>query len=153
MTMELHATPEEVMRAVETLEKFAREQQLPDKLICGLTLALEECGSNIVNHALHRDAGQKFRVTFERQGSQMLIELRDHGPEFDPTTAQERTPSAEDDDIPGGWGIHLVRRYIDDIRYQRESGENILRLTKRLDDAPGSDSKLHPEPEDSEKHT
>src|SRR3954468_14389151 len=125
MTMELQATPEEVMRAVERLENFARAEHLPEKLICGLTLALEECGSNIVNHALRRDARQKFLVTFERQGSQILIELRDHGPEFDPTTAKERTPSAEDDDIPGGWGIHLVRRYIDDIRYQRESGENI----------------------------
>ena len=136
MTMELHATPEEVMRAVETLENFARAQHLPEKLICGLTLALEECGSNIVNHALGRDPRQKFRVTFERQGSQMLIELRDHGPEFNPTTVPVRTPSAEDDNIPGGWGIHLVRRYIDDIHYQRQSGENILRLTKRLDTSP-----------------
>ena len=39
----------------------------------------------------------------------------------------------EDDDRPaGGWGIQLVRRYMDEIHYRREAGENVLRLTKRL---------------------
>jgi anti-sigma regulatory factor (Ser/Thr protein kinase) len=41
---------------------------------------------------------------------------------------------AEDDDSrpPGGWGIHLVRRYMDEIRYRREGDENVLRMIKRL---------------------
>jgi anti-sigma regulatory factor (Ser/Thr protein kinase) len=56
MKLNLHATPEEVMRAVEALEEFARAQGVPEKIIFGLALALEECGSNIVNHALKRDA-------------------------------------------------------------------------------------------------
>ena len=42
-------------------------------------------------------------------------------------------PAADDDDRPpGGWGIQLVRRYTDEMRYTREAGENVLRLTKRL---------------------
>ena len=42
-------------------------------------------------------------------------------------------PLEADDDLPpGGWGIQLVRRYIEDIQYSRESGANVLRLTKRL---------------------
>ena len=56
MTLELHATPQEVMRAVEAFEGFAREQSVPEPIICKLQLALEECASNIVNHALQRDA-------------------------------------------------------------------------------------------------
>ena len=56
MTLELHATPEEVMRAVEALAGVRRgARQVPAKILFGLTLALEECGSNIVNHALQRD--------------------------------------------------------------------------------------------------
>jgi anti-sigma regulatory factor (Ser/Thr protein kinase) len=132
MTLELHATPEEVMRAVEALQEFAQAKGVPEKVVFGLALALEECGSNIVNHALQRDAQQKFKVIIENTGGSFVIELRDRGPEFDPTAAAERKP-AEDDDLPGGWGIQLVRRYVDEIRYQRHAGENILRLTKRLD--------------------
>lgn len=132
MNLELHATPEEVMRAVEAMQAFALEQGVPEKLIFGLSLALEECGSNIVNHALQRDGGKTFQVSAERRDDQFVLELRDKGPAFDPTAAAPRKPQAEDDDLPGGWGIQLVRRYTDEIFYTRQGEENILRLTKRI---------------------
>jgi serine/threonine-protein kinase RsbW len=130
--LELHATPEEVMRAVEAMQDFARTQGVPERMIFGLALALEECGSNIVNHALQRDAQKTFQVTAGRKGDTFVIELRDNGPAFDPTAAAERTPSVEDDDVPGGWGIQLVRRYTDEVRYERGGDENVLRLIKRI---------------------
>jgi anti-sigma regulatory factor (Ser/Thr protein kinase) len=133
VTLELHATPEEVMRAVEALQQFGQVRQVPEKQLFGLALALEECASNIVNHALGRDARQTFRVTFEHTGSAVVIELRDRGPEFDPTQAPAPETEADGDDRPpGGWGIQLVRRYTDEMRHTREGEENILRLTKRL---------------------
>jgi len=132
MTLELHATPAEVMRAVETLQEFAQAQSVPEKTIFGLALALEECGSNIVNHALRRDSQKKFQVVMEHTGDSFVIELRDRGPEFDPTAATDRKLEAEEVDLPGGWGIQLVRRYTDEIRYAREGNENILRLSKRV---------------------
>ena len=138
MTLELHATPEEVMRAVEALQRFAHSRDVPEKVIFGLALSLEECGSNIVNHALHHDRHKTFQVAFEHTGSAVIIELRDRGPAFDPTAAAERKSQAEDKDLPGGWGIQLVRRYMDEIRYQREGGVNVLRLTKRLSPETGA---------------
>ena len=133
MTLKLQATPDEVMRAVEALQEFARARGLGEKDIFALSLALEECGSNIVNHALQRNGGQTFQVSFEPAAESFVIELRDRGPAFDPTVAADRQPVAADDDIPGGWGIHLVRRYMDEIRYAHEAGENVLRLTRRFE--------------------
>jgi serine/threonine-protein kinase RsbW len=135
LTLELQATPEGVMRAVETLEQFARANGVPDKTVFGLMLALEECGSNIVNHGLQRDARQKFHVSIERNHDAFVIELRDRGPAFDPTTAPEPKPPTEDDP-PGGWGIQLVRSHIDEMHYRRADGENILRLVKHVN-GPG----------------
>jgi anti-sigma regulatory factor (Ser/Thr protein kinase) len=133
MRLELHATPEEVMRAVEALQEFGRVRQVPEKQLFGLALALEECASNIVNHAYQRDARQTFRVTLEHTGSAMVIELRDRGPEFDPTQSPvPETEANSEDRAPGGWGIQLVRRYTDEMRHTREGEENVLRLTKRL---------------------
>jgi anti-sigma regulatory factor (Ser/Thr protein kinase) len=133
MTLELQATPEEVMRAVEALQEFGRKMQLGDREIFGLALALEECGSNIVNHAYRRDPGQTFRVVVEHTGTELTVELRDRGPEFDPT--QTRVVEPAPDEVgrpPGGWGIQLVRRYVDEIHYRRENGENVLLLVKRV---------------------
>jgi anti-sigma regulatory factor (Ser/Thr protein kinase) len=133
MKLLLHATPAEVMRAVEALQAYAQREAIPERTAFGLALALEECGSNVVHHALRGDAQQTFEVAFERVGDVFTIELRDGGPEFDPTVAPARPPQAGDDDAPGGWGIELVRRFVDEIRYQRSAGQNTLRLVKRLD--------------------
>lgn len=140
MKMELHATPEEVMRAVDALQEFGQSHHVPEKALFGLALALEECGSNIVNHALQRDARQKFQVSLDHTGTAMNIELRDRGPAFDPTQAPVADDSADADDrLPGGWGIQLVRRYMDEIRYRREADENVLLLTKRLVQSSGDE--------------
>lgn len=138
MKLELRATPEDVMRAVETLQEFARERGLPEEARFGLALVLEECGSNIVNHALKRDARRTFQATLEHTSDAFVIELRDRGPAFDPTVSPELASRTDGDGPPGGWGIQLVRRYTDEIDYRRESGENILRLTRRLKPKTGT---------------
>lgn len=120
------------MRGVEAMQEFARHQGVPEPAIFGLALALEECGSNVVNHGLKRDPSRSFTVSVERSGGAFAIELRDAGPAFDPTAAAPRRAQADDEDSPGGWGIELVRRYMDEIRYAREGGENVLRLIKQI---------------------
>jgi serine/threonine-protein kinase RsbW len=133
MILKLYATPEEVMRAVEVVQEIGRQKGLSERETFGLALALEECGSNIVNYALRKDPAQSFQVTIEDSEASVTIELRDRGPEFDPTQVRVRVPTAhEDDRPPGGWGIQLVRRYMDEITYRREGGENVLRLTKSI---------------------
>jgi anti-sigma regulatory factor (Ser/Thr protein kinase) len=132
MKLELHGTPEEVMRAVEALEAYGEQKEIPANILFGLTLALEECGSNIVNHALKRDPSQTFTVTFDHGSRRIVIELRDQGVAFDPTAAPISDGIANDDEPPGGWGIFLVRKYTDEMNYARENGDNVLRLIKHL---------------------
>ena len=133
LTLELQATPEEVMRAVDALRAFGRQQGLEEKTVFGLALALEECGANIVHHACQDKAEERFRVSFEHSEGTIVIELRDCGPAFDPTCAEARDLDGSDGERPpGGWGVHLVRHYMDEIRYAREGDENVLRLVKRL---------------------
>jgi anti-sigma regulatory factor (Ser/Thr protein kinase) len=133
MKLELHATPEEVMRGVEALQAFAQETGVPEKMIFGLALALEECASNVVNHAYQRDARQTFRLRMQRHDDRFIVELRDHGPAFDPlqSAAPDLDTDPDERDI-GGLGIHLVRRYTDELHYEREGDENVLRMTKQI---------------------
>jgi anti-sigma regulatory factor (Ser/Thr protein kinase) len=131
--LELPATPEDVMRGVEHLEQFCTEQHVPRKAIQGLMLAVEEMASNVVNHAYLRDAQQTFRLTLQHHGDRFVVELRDHGPSFDPLQAAAPDIGADPDERDvGGLGIHLVRHYIEDLHYARVGDENVLRMTKLL---------------------
>src|SRR3974390_1425419 len=103
MILELQATPEEGMRAVEELRKFGEANGVAEKPLFGLTLALEECGSNIVNHALRRDPRQKFQISMKHLGNALTIELRDRGPEFAPTRLPGQPKVGEDGEAAGGW--------------------------------------------------
>src|SRR5215813_13194435 len=103
MILHLNAKPDEVMRAVEALWEFGRTKGVPEKALFGLALALEECGSNIVNHALKGDANQRFQASIDYTGSAVIIELRDRGPAFDPTEHHRVAPRSQEEKT-GGWG-------------------------------------------------
>ncbi|HWH70438.1 MAG TPA: ATP-binding protein, partial [Candidatus Sulfotelmatobacter sp.] len=133
LTLELQATPEEVMRGVEALEGFCREHRVPEPLLFGLKLAMEEVSSNIVNHAYQKEAQHKFTVLIQHLGDRLVIETRDHGPAFNPLTAPPPPlPAAAEESSLGGLGIYLVRQYLDDLAYVREEEENVLRLVRLL---------------------
>ncbi len=141
MKLQLNATPEEVMRAVDSLCAFGRQLGLGERELFCLTVILEESASNIVKYGLQGDPEQKFSVAIEHADAELSIELRDHGPEFDPTRVVENRQ--QDTERTGGWGLHLVRHYSDQMHYRRDQGENILRLTKKL----GKSSPRHPFPD------
>jgi sigma-B regulation protein RsbU (phosphoserine phosphatase) len=61
------------------------------------------------------------------------FEVSDSGKPFDPTAVPEVdiTLGAEERKI-GGLGIHLARKIMDVISYERKNNKNILTLTKKL---------------------
>ena len=133
LQLRLRPTPEEVMRSVAQLQAFGREHRIDQASLNGLALALEECASNIVRHAGLDDSREFIEVALERNDEGMAIELRDAGRAFDPTAIA--APACEPGEAlreEGGWGIGLVRHFTDEISYRRANGDNVLRLSKRL---------------------
>lgn len=57
----------------------------------------------------------------------------DQGPQYDPLQASQPdiTASAEERSV-GGLGIFILRKFMDDIRYEYAGGENKLTLIKKL---------------------
>lgn len=132
-TQELHATPEDLMRGVEHLRTFGREQRVPEATLFGLALALEECGANLMKHVFQGDAQQQFRLVLEHRGDSFCIELRDRGLFFDPTLVPAGELNGGADALhKGGLGLHLVRHYIDEMEYVQSGDEHVLRLIKNL---------------------
>lgn len=97
-------------------------------------LASEEALVNIIRHAYKQGAGQiQIQVKIYPK-SHVEIAIHDQGPPFNPLE-EERTI---DSSIPleerqeGGLGILLIRKYMDDVLYQRTGDVNILTLIKKV---------------------
>ena len=132
MQIVLKNQPREKQKVVQALEQFGRDHQLPAAVVQAADLALEEHLTNLMNYGFADNREHQIKVRFS-MASHFIIEVEDDGPPFNPLQlpAVDTTMPLERRPI-GGLGIHLMRRFMDEIEYQSEGGKNILRMRKRL---------------------
>ena len=98
-----------------------------------LNLAIEEAVVNVMNYAYPHGTVGNIDIDAEANDVRLKFVISDSGEPFDPTAKAEvdTTLSAEERPI-GGLGIHLVRKIMDSINYERIDGQNVLTLRKKL---------------------
>jgi sigma-B regulation protein RsbU (phosphoserine phosphatase) len=123
----------EIGRLSEFVEEVGCEFSLSPEVIFNLNLVLEEAVVNIINYAYPKEEHEKIYLSARLCDSSIMLVLTDTGKEFDPTMAPEAdiTLSAEERPI-GGLGIFLIRQIMNEVKYERIDGKNILTLAKRL---------------------
>ena len=123
----------EVSKLNEFVEEIGNEFSLTPDVVFNLNLVLEEAVVNVINYAYPKEEHQSIYLSASlREGSIVLI-LTDTGKEFDPTMAPDVdiTLSADEREI-GGLGIFLIRQIMNEVKYERIDGKNILTLEKKL---------------------
>lgn len=122
---------EEVPQMVASIEDICTEEGIDEMTILGINLALEEAVVNVVNYAYPEGTVGDIEMEVNADAKAITFILRDHGKPFDPTAAKEVdiTLSAEERQI-GGLGIHLIRNYMDEVKYDYCDGQNVLTLVK-----------------------
>ena len=90
---------------------------------------------NIINHAYKEHPGKIEIIVRIVPQKHIEIEMKDHGPLFNPLTEERQIDhsSALEDRPIGGLGIHMIRQLMDEVRYTRNHDTNILTLIKLLD--------------------
>lgn len=131
--IKLKNTLSELEKLYEALAGFARRHRLAPRVVHDLNLALEEILTNIVSYGYTDAEEHEITVRLSIQGREVRVEVEDDGRPFDPLTAPEpdTTKPLEDRTI-GGLGIHLVRKLMDGVEYQRQEGKNLLVMKKHL---------------------
>jgi serine/threonine-protein kinase RsbW len=110
---------------------LAADVGVPADKATRLELAIEEWATNVCRHAYHGEGGT-LSVAVRRDGEALVVELSDEGSPFDPTAAAEpdvSLPLAER--MPGGLGLLLMRRMVDELRYRRDGHRNVVTLAVR----------------------
>ncbi len=130
--LEIAAEEENLPQLLEFMRERIQDGGFDDGTAGKLELAVEEVLVNVVHYAYPGSSGSVAIETGENDSGAFVIEISDRGIPFDPLAAPEAdiTASIEDRAI-GGLGIYFMRRIVDDVRYRREDGRNILTLTMR----------------------
>ncbi len=115
------------------LKKFGDAHHLPLKVILDINLALDEIFTNIVSYGFKDFEEHLINIHLLINAQELTIKIQDDGIPFNPMDIP-----APDLDAPlaerkaGGLGIHLVKKKMDEMHYQRRQGKNILLLKKKL---------------------
>jgi serine/threonine-protein kinase RsbW len=122
-----------VSRAAEQLERFCRDQSIPETIAHKLGLALDEALTNIVSHAFPDGGRHSIEVRITHRGASLTAAVSDDGVPFDPLAhpAPDVRAPVEDRKV-GGLGIHLLRTLMDTAEYRRVAGRNQLTFGIRV---------------------
>ena len=105
------------------------------KMMAQMMLVCEEVFVNICHYGFP-DGQPRLPVDIEaavdeRAGCLHLV-FSDQGIAYDPLSHNAKKVDPTDEQRKGGLGILLMRKYMDNLRYTRADGRNILRMTKRF---------------------
>ena len=131
--LEIRSDLADLRRAREFVREFCRmvpEGLLDEDDVAELELAVNEAASNIMKHAYHGRADQRIQLEAETFPGRVSIRLHHLGDSFDPAAV---SPPALDGSRESGFGIYLITKSVDDVRYSRdERGRNCIALVKVL---------------------
>lgn len=123
----------EKRRLRDALDAFGGAHQVPNAVLLKVDLALEELLTNILSYGYGDTAEHEIVIRLEIAGGAFQVTIVDDGLPFDPTQRPPPDTTLPLEEKPiGGLGIHLARSSVDEMRYAREGGRNILKLAKRL---------------------
>lgn len=123
----------EVSKLNDFIEEIGREFAIAPDVLFNLNLVLEEAVVNVINYAYPEEEHEFIYLSASMHEGSIVLVLTDTGKAFDPTAAPEAdiTLSADERQI-GGLGIFLIRQIMNEVKYERIDGKNILTLEKKL---------------------
>ena len=106
----------------------------PMKARMQIDVAIDELFSNIARYAYQPETGPAtVRVEVEKEPMAVILTFIDHGKPYDPLSGKDPDVTAGAEDRPiGGLGVFLVKKIMDDVRYEYRNGRNILRIKKQI---------------------
>lgn len=113
---------------------------LPEEDSAEVVLAVTEACANIIKHCYESAPDKRIDLTISFREEDLEIRIDDYGCFVDPSCMKGR----ELDDIrPGGLGVHLMRKVMDEVRYEENAwGGTTLTMVKSLaprDEQPDED--------------
>jgi anti-sigma regulatory factor (Ser/Thr protein kinase) len=125
--------PGEKQKLLQALQEFARDHRLTKKVLQAADLALEEHLTNVMKYGYDDAQVHEILVRLEMVNGEFQIEVEDDGKAFNPLDYPGPDLNLPLSERPiGGLGIHLIRKFMDELAYRREGGRNVLQMRKKV---------------------
>ena len=132
--LKLDAVIENIPQVTEWVDEQLEAMDCPMRAQMQIDIAIDELFSNIARYAYSPEIGEAtVRIEAEDDPLAVIITFLDHGVPFDPLNRDDPdvTRTLEEREI-GGLGIFMVKKTMDEIRYEYKNGENILSIKKKF---------------------
>lgn len=133
---------ENVPKVAQFVADSAEEAGLDSKAVFHCQMAVDEACTNIIEHAYGGEDIGDIQVSTHVANHSFYITLVDSGNAFDPESVPQ--PRIESDPLlmePGGLGLHLMKKVMDEVQFTFNKGKNQLVMVKRLTLAPSMDDR------------
>jgi anti-sigma regulatory factor (Ser/Thr protein kinase) len=128
---ELKSKLSELKTLCRHLEDCGNMMELPQKCLLQINLGLDELFTNIISYGFEDESEHQIKFTLAKAEETLVVQVEDDGIPFNPLDAAGPGVVRDLDSINiGGLGIHLVKKVMDDIDYQRVEGKNKIILKK-----------------------
>lgn len=125
--------PDGVGKANAAFAGFAEAHALPVGVRRTMNVALDELLANELSYGTAGRHAGSVTLAMELDQDCVTITLSSDGPPFDPFGQAVPDTTLPVNERPvGGLGLHLVRELMDEVRYERRNGQNVVVLVKRL---------------------
>ena len=134
VSLELRNSLSELDSLCQKLQQFAEGLCLSNKALFQICLAIEEIFSNIITYGYTDDAVHWIKIAISYEQGIFAIRLEDDGIPFNPLSAEE--PDCEcpvEERKVGNLGIHLCKKVMDEMFYERCGNKNVLTLRKNIE--------------------
>ena len=130
----LPAARENIPAVIDFVNRELKSVGCPLKTEAQIDIAIDELYSNIANYGYDGENGRVLvRLETEIRPRAVTISFIDEGRPFNPLEREDPdvSLSARERKI-GGLGIFMVKKSMDDVRYEYRDGKNILTIRKTL---------------------
>ena len=130
----LDATVENLDTVISFVDEELEKMECSMKTQMQIDVAVEEIFVNIAHYAYTPDTGKAtIRLETSEDPKSIAITFIDSGVPYDPLAKPDPdvTLSAEERQI-GGLGIYMVKKSMDDMKYEYKDGHNVLTIRKNI---------------------
>ncbi len=133
-SFELKSSLDELDQLCQNLETFGKKFGLSKKLIFEINLALDELFTNIISYGFKDNQEHTIKVTLTPQNDELCLCIEDDGKPFNPIDFETPNVSCSVEECKiGGLGIHIMKKLMDEVCYERCGDKNVLNLKKKIE--------------------